>query len=91
MTRLAITQVFVDEDYYSLVKVKNLNNRPKKYIISYIMDNLNKILESYIKIIRTGWLKQLKIVIDNNKNEIKFEKLPISIQFYKFFKDIFYS
>ena len=55
------------------------------------MDNLNKILESYIKIIRTGWLKQLKIVIDNNKNEIKFEKLPISIQFYKFFKDFFYS
>ena len=55
LTLFAITQIFVDADYYNLYKVKNLGNRPKKYIIDYISNNLDKILESYIKIIMTSF------------------------------------
>ena len=47
LTKLAIIQVFVDKDYTNLFKVKSLNNKPKKYIVEYITENLNKILESY--------------------------------------------
>lgn len=87
LTRFAITQVFVDKDYYNLFKVKNLNNRAKKYIIDYIMDNLDKILESYIKIIRTHELEQLKTVIKNNNKKLIFGSLPISIHFINILKN----
>ena len=42
LTRLAITQVFVDKDYVNLFKIKNLNNIHKKFIIEYINKNLDK-------------------------------------------------
>lgn len=87
LTRLAITQVFVDMDYVKLFKVKNLNNRPKKYIIDYIMDNLDAILRSYIKIIGTDELEQLKLVMNNNGKKVIFGKFPISIHFINILKN----
>lgn len=86
LTRLAITQVFVDKDYINLFKIKNLNNRPKKIIIEYITKNLDKILKSYIKIIKDVELQQLKLIIDNNGKKLFFEERPISIHFINFLK-----
>ena len=86
LTRFAITQVFVDKDYINLFKIKNLNNRPKKFIIEYITKNLDKILKSYIKIIKDVELEQLKLIIDNNGKKLFFEERPISIHFINFLK-----
>lgn len=86
LTKLAITQVFVDKDYINLFKVKNLNNKPKKYIVEYITENLDKILESYLKIIKDVELQQLKFIIDNNGKKISFIEKPVSIHFISFLK-----
>lgn len=86
LTKLAITQVFVDKDYINLFKVKNLNNKPKKYIVEYITENLDKILESYLKIIEDVELQQLKFIIDNNGKKISFIEKPVSIHFISFLK-----
>lgn len=86
LTKLAIIQVFVDKDYTNLFKVKSLNNKPKKYIVEYITENLNKILESYLKIINDVELQQLKFIIDNNGKKISFIEKPISIHFINFLK-----
>lgn len=86
LTRLAITQVFVDRDFINLFKVKNLNNRPKKFIIEYVIKNLDKILKSYIKIIKDVELEQLKLVMNNNGKKIYIDKNPVSIHFINFLK-----
>lgn len=86
LTRFAVTQVFVDEDYYNLYKVKDLNHKPKDYIIDYILENIDLIIEAYVKIIRRDEIDQLKIVIKNNNKKIKFGDKPISIHFINFLK-----
>ncbi|MDO4963740.1 MAG: hypothetical protein Q4E75_06585, partial [bacterium] len=86
LTKLAVTQIFVDKDYINLFKIKNLNNKPKKNIIEYITKNLDKILKSYIKIIKDVELEQLKLIIDNNGKKLFMEKIPISIHFINFLK-----
>lgn len=86
LTRFAITQIFVDKDYLNLLLVKNLNNRPKKYIIEYITDNLNVILETYIKIINVEEIDLLKYIIKNNGEKIFLKNKSISIHFIGFLK-----
>lgn len=86
LTRFAVTQVFVDKDYYNLYHIKNMNHKPKKYIMEYIKKNLEKILKCYIKIIKTNELDYLKTIIKNNNKEIKYGSLPLSIHFIHFLK-----
>ncbi len=86
LTRFAITQVFVDEDYSKLFKIKNLNNRPKKYIIDYILENLEVILRSYIKIIRINEIDQLKLAMNNNGKKLDFNNIMMSLHFVNFLK-----
>ncbi len=86
LTRFAITQVFVDKDYFKLYKVRNLNNRPKKYIIDYILENLEDILRTYIKIIRTNEIEQLKLAMNNNGKKLDFDNVMMSLHFVNFLK-----
>lgn len=86
LTRFTMAQIFIDEDYGNLFKVHSLGNRPKKYIVEYIINSLDKILDSYIKIIRTVEIKQLKLVLEYNKKKMEFGKLPISINLVNFLR-----
>lgn len=81
LVKFALFQPFVDGEYGNLYKVKSMSNKPKKFIIEYIMNNLDMILKCYIKYINNSLLKQLKYVIDNNGKEFVFGSLPITIHF----------
>lgn len=85
LTRFAITQVMIDEDFLNLYKVHNLNHKPKKIIIKYILDNLEDILRAYIKIMDTNILNAFKIIIKNNGKEIN-EDNSISLKSIYFIK-----
>ena len=87
--KMAIFPAFIDDDFLSFAEVERLKNKPKKNIIAYVTKNLDKILESYIKIIRTNEINQLKIIIKNNNKKIIFGDLPISIHFLLFLKKFF--
>lgn len=89
LLRMAIFPAFIDDDFSVFAKVERLNNKPKKDIIDYVTKNLDRILESYIKIIRTNEINQLKIVIKNTDKKIIFGDLPISIHFLLFLKNSF--
>ena len=86
LIRLALLQVFIDEEYINFMKVNGAKNKPKKYIIDYITNNLDKILASYIKIIRYQEIEQLKLVIKNNGKQVIFNDVPISIHFISLLK-----
>lgn len=81
LARFALTQGFIDEEYQNIFIIKTLKNRPKKYIVDFIINNLEKILESYIKIIGVNGVEQLKVVIKNNKKKFIFGYELLSIHF----------
>ena len=81
LIKMAISQTFIDKNYFDLYKVNNLKNKAKKEIIDYITEKLDKILESFIKIIKTEEIEQLENVIKNNGKKILFDDLKVSIRF----------
>ena len=81
LIKMAISQTFIDKNYFDLYRVNNLKNKAKKEIIDYITEKLDKILESFIKIIKTEEIEQLENVIKNNGKKILFDDLKVSIRF----------
>lgn len=81
LTRLAVLHVQVDKDYKDLFKIKNLKNKPKKYIIDYITCNLDKILKCFTKIITNNNLEQLKKII-SKQNDINYNMYKLNLSFH---------
>ncbi len=69
----------VSSDNKALKELLQLNKKPKKDIVQYIEERLDKILKSYFKIIKTEEIKQLKIILKNNGVEFPLYELNISI------------
>lgn len=68
LVRLAIILPFYEEEYYDMYRINSFSNRPKKFIIEYLLENLNKIVETFIKIIGSNELKQLSNYLKSNKD-----------------------
>lgn len=88
LARLSITNVYVNSDYGDLYKVKNLANRPKKYIIDYITNNLKKIIETYVKICTVSVSNQLKLLVSKDGNlKYKLDNFNLNMEFILFLKN----
>lgn len=66
LTCFALLQVWVNNNYKDLFKIRNLENRPKKYILDYINSNLKDILEAYIQVINEDDISYLKKLVSYN-------------------------
>ncbi len=92
LTRLAISHVWIDDNYKDLYKIHNLNNKAKKYIIDYITSNLKSVLEAYLKILDANTYNYLKKFISKNGN-VKYavEDFKLPLHFILFLKNFVFA
>ncbi len=69
LTRMAISHVFVNDDYTDLFFLHNMKNKPKKKVIEYVIEHYEDILKSYVKIMNENMIESLKMIIKNLKKK----------------------
>lgn len=89
LTRFALVSIYSNPKLTDLIKIRNINNKPKRYIINYIKENINDVIGIYPKVINKNHFNQLKKIIKNNGN-LKFylkDGFKINLHFIQFLKD----
>lgn len=69
LIRMAVSHVFVNDDYTDLFLIHTMKNKPKKQIIEYVVKHYEDILISYIKIMSENMIINLKRIIENLKKK----------------------
>lgn len=60
LTILAVVYVWKSRNYIELIKIKNMAKKKKDNAINYVLENMNEIIKTYIKVLPTEILNQLK-------------------------------
>lgn len=72
-----------------LLKIRSYANKPKREIIEFINNNLEKILYGYLEMLSDYEFEQLKMLMNRNGKKVYFTKKDISIGFLTFIKGHF--
>lgn len=87
LTIPSVVYFWENRNYSELHKIRNMATKKKEYVISYILENITGIIETYIKILTSDIIKQLKEVVETDEI-ISYELLEnkFNLQFLVFLK-----
>lgn len=66
LTILAVVYVWESSNYVELIKIRNMANKKKSYALNYVLENINEIIKTYVKILPKQILDQLKRVTESD-------------------------
>lgn len=86
LVKMCLIALLEQVDANELLKIRSYINKPKREIIDFINNNLEKILYGYLEMFSDYELEQLKILMNRNGKKVYFTKKNLSLGFLTFIK-----
>lgn len=65
LTMMAVIHFWENQNFESLLKIKNMANKKKGYVVNYVFENIEEIIKTYVKILPKHILNQLNNTTKN--------------------------